>query len=458
MQHWSPISWKTFPNPQSMPYADPDELDRIACRIANLPPLVTSWEIERLKALIASAQCGERFLLQGGDCAETLEQCNPGAIERTLAILLKMSLVLILGSKKPVVRVGRIAGQYGKPRSSLTETCGGVTLPSYFGDLVNRPERTPEARRPNPQLLLACYEHAAMTLNFVRSLSGGGFADLHHPEVWDLSFFDRAGLPAPLRESYLATTQELADALRFMEALGEHPVCELSRVEFYTSHEGFHLHYESAQTKVISGQSGHYDLTTHMPWIGARTRTLSGAHVEFFRGIRNPIGVKIGPDATPDEVLGLCQVLNPDNEPGRLVLVTRMGAARVKGALPRLLDAVRRADRRVLWVCDPMHGNTVTVADGKKTRSFEAIASEIDETFEAHSDCGTILGGVHLELSGDDVTECIGGGVRETDLSRAYETRCDPRLNHAQALEMAYVVARRMRSECTNGHNRQFAL
>ena len=434
-----------------MPYGDPDELERVASQIANLPPLVTSWEVDRLRQLIASAQRGERFLLQGGDCAETLEQCNPGTIERTLAILLKMSLVLILGGKKPVVRVGRIAGQYGKPRSSLTETFGGVTLPSYFGDLVNRPERTPEAREPDPRLLLACYEHAGMTLNFVRSLSGGGFADLHHPEVWDLSFFDRSGLPAPLRESYLETTHELGEALRFMEALGEHPVCELSRVEFFTSHEGFHLHYESAQTKAISGQSGHYDLTTHLPWIGARTRHLTGAHVEFFRGIRNPIGVKIGADATPDEVLGLCQVLNPENEPGRLVLVSRMGATRVKNALPSLLDAVHRAGRNVLWVCDPMHGNTVTLPDGKKTRSFEAIANEIDQTFEAHASCGTILGGVHLELSGDDVTECIGGGVREHDLSRAYATRCDPRLNHAQALEMAYVVARRMRNGDRDG-------
>lgn len=430
-----------------MPYADPDELERAAARIATLPPLVTSWEIERLKELIASAQRGERFLLQGGDCAETLDHCNPGTIERTLAILLKMSLVLILGSKRPVVRIGRIAGQYGKPRSSLTETCNGITLPSYFGDLVNRPERTIAAREPDPRLLVACYEHAALTLNFVRSLSGGGFADLHHPEIWDLSFFDRAGVPVPLRQSYLATTQELGDALRFMEALGEHPIRELSRVEFFTSHEGFHLHYESAQTKAVSARDGYYDLTTHLPWIGARTRMLSGAHVEFFRGIRNPIGVKIGADATPEEVLALCSVLNPENEPGRLVLVSRMGANRVESLLPPLLNAVRRADKRVLWVCDPMHGNTVTLADGKKTRTFESIVAEIDATFMAHEVCGTILGGVHLELSGDEVTECIGGGVHENDLHRAYATRCDPRLNHAQALEMAYIVARRMRQD-----------
>lgn len=445
VQSWSPNSWKTFPNAQVVPYADPDELDRVALRIANLPPLVTSWEIDRLKSLIASAQRGERFLLQGGDCAETLDQCNSGVVERMLAILLKMSLVLIWGGKRPVIRVGRIAGQYGKPRSNSTETFGGMTLPSYFGDLVNKPERTFAAREPNPERLVTCYEHAAMTLNFVRSLSDGGFADVHHPEIWDLSLFERVGLPASLREMYLKTAHELDDAVRFMEALCDHPIAELSRAEFFTSHEGFHLHYESAQTKVIAGRCGYYDLTTHLPWIGARTRMLSGAHIEFFRGIRNPIGVKIGPDATPSEVLALCHVLNPDNEPGRLVLVSRMGANRVENALPALLDAVRRADKRVLWVCDPMHGNTETLVDGKKTRRFEAIATEIDATFAAHMATGTILGGVHLEMSGDDVTECIGGGVQEGDLSRAYATRCDPRLNHGQALEMAYVVAHHLR-------------
>lgn len=430
-----------------MPYGDPDELDRVASRIACLPPLVTPWEIDRLEKLIASAQRGERFLLQGGDCAETLEQCNPETIERTLAILFKMSLILILGGKKPVVRVGRIAGQYGKPRSSLTETFQGLTLPSYFGDLVNRPERTPAAREPNPRLLLTCYEHAALTLNFMRSLAQRGFAPLHHPELWDLSFFERLGLSAPLRESYLSMTHELGEALRFMEAFGERPGSELSRVEFFTSHEGFHLHYESAQTKAVFGRQGHYDLTTHLPWIGARTRVLSGQHVEFFRGVRNPIGVKIGSDATPSEVLALCRVLNPDNEPGRLIFVSRMGAARVEKALPPLLDAVRHSEKRVLWVCDPMHGNTVTLAGGKKTRSFESIVAEIDKTFDAHAECGTILGGVHLELSPDEVTECVGGGIAEDDLSRAYATRCDPRLNHTQALEMAYVVARRMRQD-----------
>ncbi len=445
VQSWSPISWKTFPNAQIVPYADPDELERAALRIARLPPLVTSIEIDRLRTLIASAQRGERFLLQGGDCAETLDQCNSESVERMLALFLKMSLVLIWGGKKPVVRIGRIAGQYGKPRSNLTETFGGMTLPSYFGDLVNRPERTIAARQPNPERLISCYEHAALTLNFVRSLSGGGIVDVHPLEDWDAYPFDRPELPISQRESFSKTTRDIGEALRFMEALGELRVGDLFGSEFFTSHEGFHLHYESAQTKVVSRGCGYYDLTTHLPWIGARTRMLSGAHVEFFRGIRNPIGVKIGSDATPNEVLALCHILNPDNEPGRLVLVSRMGAHRVENTLPALLDAVRRARKRVLWLCDPMHGNTETLPDGRKTRRFDAITMEMDETFEAHAACGTILGGVHLELSGDAVTECIGGGVQVDDLSRAYATRCDPRLNHAQAFEMAHFVARKLR-------------
>ena len=430
-----------------MPYGDPDELERVASRLATLPPLVTPWEIERLENLIASAQRGERFILQGGDCAETLEQCNPESIEQMLSILVKMSLVLILGARKPVVRVGRIAGQYGKPRSSLTETFEGGTLPSYFGDLVNRPERTLAARAPNPQLLLTCYEHAALTLNFMRSLAVGGLVQLTRPEAWDLSFLDREKLSASCRESYVAMTRELAEAFRFYEALGEFRVGELPSLEFFTSHEGFHLYYESAQTKAVAGRPGHYDLTTHLPWIGARTKNLSGAHVEFFRGIRNPIGIKLGPNTTPNEVVALCQVLNPENQPGRLILISRMGAIQVEKTLPPLLDAVRRAQIWVLWVCDPMHGNTVTLADGKKTRSFESIVDEIDKTFDAHAASGTILGGVHLELSPNEVTECVGGGVEEGDLSRAYVTRCDPRLNYAQALEMAFVIARRLRQD-----------
>ncbi|HRI63609.1 MAG TPA: 3-deoxy-7-phosphoheptulonate synthase class II [Polyangium sp.] len=447
MQIWTPISWKPFPNSQAMPYNDLDELDRVTSCIASLPPLVTPWEIERLENLIASAQRGERFILQGGDCAETLEQCNPESIERMLSILMKMSLVLILGAKKPVVPVGRIAGQYGKPRSSLTETHEGITMSSYFGDLVNRPERTSSAREPNPRFLLTCYEHAALTLNFMRSLTSRGFPQLSQLEAWDWSFFQRDGLSSSCQESYFAMTRDLAEALQFYAAVGEGRGDRLPKTEFFTSHEGFHLHYESAQTKSVAGRRGHYDLTTHLPWIGARTRNLSGAHIEFFRGIRNPIGVKLGPNTTPNEVLELCEVLNPENDPGRLIFISRMGATQVEKTLPPLLEAIRRAQKLVLWVCDPMHGNTVTLADGKKTRPFDSMLTEIQKTFDAHAESGTMLGGVHLELSPDEVTECVGAGVDERDLSRAYVTRCDPRLNHAQAIEMAYFIARRLRQD-----------
>jgi 3-deoxy-7-phosphoheptulonate synthase len=355
-----------------------------------------------------------------------------------------MSLILIHAGKKPVIRVGRFAGQYAKPRSKPTETRNGVTLPSYYGDLVNRPEFTAEARRADPQLLVAGYTHAALTLNFIRSLSAAGFADLHHPEYWDLSFFKRVGLHPLVREEYERTTRELSQALRFMEALGERAVDDLTRVDFFTSHEGLNLHYESAQTRAVPRRAGHYDLSVHLPWIGERTRSLDGAHVEFFRGIRNPVGVKVGPSASPDDILRLIARLNPNDEAGKLVLITRMGAEKVEAALPPLVKAVRAEGRRVLWISDPMHGNGITTASGLKTRDFESILLEIERTFDVHAGLGTILGGVHFELTGDDVTECVGGGITEADLDRNYLSVCDPRLNYAQALEMAFLVGRRL--------------
>jgi 3-deoxy-7-phosphoheptulonate synthase len=442
---WDPTSWKSKPNAQEVVYDDPAAVERAVARLRDLPPLVTSWEIERLKSLIADAQEGKRFLLQGGDCAETTADCRRTPIVNKLKILLKMSLVLILGGRKPIVRVGRFAGQYAKPRSSPTEKRGDVELPSYFGDLVNRSEFTAEARRPDAQHLLSGYHHAAMTLNFIRSLTAGGFADLHHPEYWDLSFFESAALTPQLRDEYQQITKQLAEALRFMEALGEGAIEELSRVEFYTSHEGLNLHYESAQTRTVPRREGYYDLTTHLPWIGERTRALDGAHIEFFRGIRNPVGVKLGPKMTVDEAHRLLDVLNPTEEPGRIVLITRMGANKVEEALPPLLRGLK--GRRVLFVCDPMHGNTISTSSGIKTRNYDAILKELEATFDVHRDVGTTLGGVHFELTGDDVTECVGGaaGITESDLSRNYETLCDPRLNQAQALELAFRITKRMR-------------
>ncbi len=447
---WSPTSWRGHPSAQDVPYDDAAALDRAVDQLRSLPPLVTSWEVERLRQHIAEAQRGERFVLQGGDCAEMLSECRPEVIANKLKILLQMSLVLVQGSFKPIVRIGRLAGQYAKPRSKPVETRPGpggepTTLPSYFGDLVNRAEFSPEARRADPQLLLSGYQHAALTLNFIRSLSEGGFADLHHPEQWDLSYNDRADLSEDTQADYRLTTARLVEALRFMEALGETSVAELTRVEFFTSHEGLNLHYESAQTRTVPRRPGWYDLTTHMPWVGERTRQLDGAHVEFFRGIENPVGLKLGPSTAPDDLLRLIERLNPAGAEGKLVLIARMGVQRVREALPTLARAVKREGRPVLWMSDPMHGNTISTSSGLKTRDFDAILGEIEHSFDIHEAEGAHLGGVHFELTGEDVTECIGGGLSENDLDRNYATECDPRLNYRQALEMAFCVAHRMR-------------
>lgn len=449
---WSPDSWKSLPGEQLVTYADGVVLENAVKRLSELPPLVTSWEVEQLKALLAQAQVGKRFLLQGGDCAETLDDCKPDVISNKLKILLQMSLVIVHGSHKPVVRVGRFAGQYAKPRTDPTETRQegqnpSVTLTSYFGDLVNDAAFTEEARRADPMRLLQGYFHASLTMNFIRSLTKSGFADLHHPEYWDLSFLQHAALAGELREQYQQASRELASSLRFMEALGETSVDDMTRVEFFASHEGLNLHYESAQTRQVPRRKGYYDLTTHMPWIGERTRGIDRAHVEFFRGIQNPIGVKLGPTAQPDAVVDLCRMLNPSNEAGKVVLIVRMGASKVTTGLPPLIKGIEGAKQKVLWVSDPMHGNTEKTSNGYKTRNVDNILRELEHNFDVHQKCGTILGGVHFELTGDDVTECIGGaaGVTQDDLSQNYATLCDPRLNYQQSLEMAFHLAHRMR-------------
>ncbi len=443
---WTPNSWKTKVDAQAIAYEDPATLEAACTRLRELPPLVTSWEIERLKALLAEAQEGKRFLLQGGDCAETLADCRSPIIANKLKILLQMSLVMIHEGKRPVIRVGRFAGQYAKPRTKAVESREGVVRPSYFGDMVNRAEFADAARRPDPDNMIIAYSHAAMTLNFIRSLSAGGFADVHHPEQWELSFFQGTPSSDSLRQEYERTTRQLAEALCFMEALGERTVEELTRVDFYTSHEGLNLHYESSQTRQVPRRDGWYDLTTHFPWIGERTRALDGAHVEYFRGVQNPIGIKLGPSVTADQALSLIDALNPQDEPGKVALITRMGATRVADVLPGLVEGVKRGGRRVLWVCDPMHGNTQTAPSGLKTRDFDDVLREVETTFEVHDACGTWLGGVHFELTGEDVTECIGGaqGITVHDLDRNYATACDPRLNYRQALEMGFRIAKRL--------------
>jgi len=441
---WSLDSWKSKPIAQDVAYDDDAALESVTSRLRQLPPLVTSWEVERLKTAIAEAQEGKRFVLQGGDCAETLLDCQPAIIANKLKILLQMSMVLVHAGQKPVVRIGRLAGQYAKPRSNPTEERDGVRHPSYFGDLINRPEFSAEARRADPKALIDAYSHAAMTLNFVRSLSAAGFADLHHPEYWDLGFVTRAGLPADLREEYMQTSRRLSEALRFMEALGETTVDELSRVDFYTSHEGLNLHYEAAQTRTVPRRDGHYVLTTHMPWIGERTRQLEGAHVEFFRGVQNVVGVKLGPKADAKEIVALIRRLNPSNEAGKIVCITRMGVSHVERALAPLVEAITREGLRVLWMCDPMHGNTVSTSAGVKTRNFDHILREVEQSFEIHGELRTVLGGIHFELTGEDVTECVGGGLTEDDLEKNYASACDPRLNYRQALEMAFRIGRWM--------------
>jgi 3-deoxy-7-phosphoheptulonate synthase len=443
-QPWSPDSWRDRPNAASIPYDEPKAVEAAVAKLRSFPPLVTAWEIERLKGHLAQAELGRRFILQGGDCAETLDDCRPDIITNKLKILLQMSLVLVHGARRPVVRIGRFAGQYAKPRSNPFETRGGVTLPSYFGDLINRPSFDAVSRRPDPNLMVLGYQHASLTLNFIRSLSGGGFADLHHPEYWDLRFLERAELPPSLRARYQRMTNEVADALRFMTALTEVSVGELSRVEFFTSHEGLNLYYEAAQSQRVTHREGFYDLSTHLPWIGERTRQLDGAHVEYFRGIKNPLGIKLGPRASPDEAVRLLEILNPADEPGKIVLIARMGAGCVRDALPPLVAAVRESGRKVLWVSDPMHGNTQTTASGIKTRNFDDILSEIEISFDVHASLGSHLGGVHFELTGDDVTECVGAGLSEADLDQRYASLCDPRLNYRQSMEMAFRVAHRM--------------
>ncbi|MGF1465740.1 MAG: 3-deoxy-7-phosphoheptulonate synthase class II [Sandaracinaceae bacterium] len=450
---WSPTSWRERANAQPLPYPDDDALRAAVDKLGALPPLVTSWEIQRLKGYLAEAQEGRRFVLQGGDCAETLEDCRPDVITRKLKMLLQMSLVLVHGGQRPVVRIGRFAGQYAKPRSRPTEVGEEqgepVELPSYFGDLINRLPFTAKDRTADPSLLLTAYQHAALTLNFLRSLTAGGFADLHHPEYWDLSFLTNADLDADLRREYVQTSERLAEALRFMEALGETGVEELTRVEIFTSHEGLNLLYESAQTRAVPRRAGYWDLTGHLLWIGDRTRQLDGAHVEFFRGVENPVGVKIGPSLEPVEIEPLLARLNPADEAGKIVLITRLGAGRAADLLPPLVEAVRAAGRRVLWVVDPMHGNTQVTDSGLKTRSFDDIQREVEVSMDVHRAAGTVFGGVHFELTGDDVTECVGGaiGLREHDLGLRYGTACDPRLNYRQALEMAFSIARRLRAD-----------
>jgi 3-deoxy-7-phosphoheptulonate synthase len=441
---WTPDSWRQRTALQQPEYPDPAALDRVLGELRVLPPLVTSWEILDLRQQLAEAAAGTRFVLQAGDCAERFAHCTPSRITNMLKVLLQMSLVLVVGSQKPVIRIGRFAGQYAKPRSANLETRGGVTLPSFRGDNINGPEFSAAARTPDPQLLLRGYERAAMTLNFIRALVKGGFADLHHPEYFDLDWVQHS----PLADDYHRMARTITDALRFMENILGVRAGETDRIDFFTAHEALHLGYESAQTRRVPRRPVYFDLTTHFPWVGLRTNHPEGAHVEFLRGIENPIGIKVGQDSGREQVARWLELLDPRREPGRLTLIHRFGAGRIADALPPLVEAVRAEGGQVVWICDPMHGNTQTTAGGVKTRNFEDIYREVEQAFDIHGAMGHTLGGVHIEVTGEPVTECVGGsrGPSEADLSRAYESEVDPRLNYDQAIELAFLVARQMKN------------
>lgn len=443
MQEWSPVSWLQRSYLQAATYADQEQLNKVVEQLSLLPPLVTSGEVKNLKAEIARAGRGEAFILQGGDCAESFNDCRSEVISNKLKIILQMSLILLYGLRKPIIRVGRIAGQYAKPRSSDFETIDGITLPSYRGDIVNSPEFTPSAREPNSKLLLQAYSCSAMTLNFIRALLDGGFADLHHPQRWDLGFVEHS----TQKEEYQHIVNSIADALDFLKSINGIQSSNLSKVDFYTSHEALHLHYEQALTRQLK-DGRWYNLSTHLPWIGMRTAQIDSAHLEFLRGVENPLGIKIGPGASPEWLSEVLQIANPQREEGRILLFTRLGAKHIGTLLPPLIEAVKKTNIPVTWSCDPMHGNTETTADGTKTRHFDNILSELKQALEIHHKMGSYLGGVHFELTGDNVTECIGGarGLAADDLKTAYHSLVDPRLNYEQSIEMAIQLSHQFRS------------
>jgi 3-deoxy-7-phosphoheptulonate synthase len=441
---WTPTSWQQHAAAQQPQYPDPAALQSALTRLAQLPPLVTSWEIEGLKSQLAAAARGECFVLQGGDCCELFAECSSEIIVSKLKILLQMALILIQGSGKQVVRLGRFGGQYAKPRSADTETQDGTSLPTYRGDLINGSAFDPVARQPDPERLVRGYGKAALTLNFIRALGTGGFADLHHPQQWNLDFAS----DTPQEGQYQGTVRRILESIEFVETVTGSSLAELGKTEFYTCHEGLLLWYEQAQTRQVPRRSGWYNLSTHFPWIGDRTRDPGGAHVEYFRGIANPIGVKLGPSVEADALVELIRILDPSNDPGRLTLICRFGLDRIDDCLPPMVEAVRASGHTVLWCCDPMHGNTELTDTGIKTRRFEKVLGELDRAMSIHRRLGSWLGGVHVELTGEDVTECIGGarGLNAQDLSLAYRSLVDPRLNYEQSLELALLIARRMES------------
>jgi 3-deoxy-7-phosphoheptulonate synthase len=443
---WTPASWRGCPIRQVPSYPDEAKLAAMEARLTRFPPLVFAGEARRLKAQLALAASGQAFVLQGGDCAESFGDFTANVIRDTFRVLLQMAVVLTFGGQVPVVKLGRMAGQFAKPRSSDTETVDGLSLPSYRGDIVNGPEFSAEARMPDPARMEFGYFQSAGTLNLLRAFASGGYADLHEVHRWNLEFVERS----PLVERYRDLAARIDETLSFMGACGLTSISapQIRETDFYTSHEALLLPYEQALTRVDSTSGDYYACSAHFLWIGDRTRQLDGAHVEFMRGIRNPIGLKVGPTMQAEELLRLIEILDPQDEPGRLTLIARMGADKVADKLPGLLRAVKQSGRAPVWLCDPMHGNTISTAQKIKTRRFDSIVSELRAFFDICTAEGTIPGGAHVEMTGRDVTECVGGarGLGEEDLAARYETFCDPRLNAEQSLELAFLIAEALKA------------
>lgn len=453
---WTPSNWRSLPA-KHIPtdYPDQEALGRVEQQLRSYPPLVFAGEARNLKARLADVAAGKAFLLQGGDCAESFKEFHPDNIRDTFRTMMAMSVVLTFAASRPVVKIGRLAGQFGKPRSEQTETKDGVTLPSYRGDNINGMDFTPESRVPDPERLLKAYSQSAATLNLIRAFANGGYADLHNVHRWMVGFV----ADSPQGKRYREIADRISEAIDFMGACGITPesVPQMKQVDVYTSHEALLLGYEEAMTRVDSTTGDWYDTSAHFVWIGDRTRQPDGAHVEFARGIKNPIGLKCGPSLEPDELLRLIDILNPNDEPGRLTLIARFGSDKVEAGLPKLARAVVKAGRSVVWSCDPMHGNTLKTESGFKTRPFDRILAEVRAFTDILPAEGAYPGGVHVEMTGQQVTECLGGAsmVTEEDLSSRYHTHCDPRLNGQQALDLAFLIAEQLRGARTNGRKAQ---
>ena len=439
---WTKESWRELNILQQPDYEDKAKLKEVENKLASLPPLVFAGEARRLQGRLAQVCEGKAFLLQGGDCAESFANFSANSIRDTFKVMLQMAIVLTFAGGCPVVKVGRVAGQFAKPRSSDTETINGITLPSYRGDIINSPAFSAEARKADPIRMLEAYHQSAATLNLLRAFARGGLADLQQVHKWNLGFVKNAGSGT---EKFEHLAEQISQALAFMEACGINTKNSptLRETAFYTSHEALLLPYEEALTRIDSLSGEPYCCSAHMLWIGERTRGLDDAHVHFLSGAKNPIGCKMGPNATADDIIKIANKINPANEAGRFNIIIRMGAQLIGERLPKILEGVKREGLNILWSIDPMHGNTVKASNGYKTREFEAVMSEVKSFFDIHKACGTVAGGVHLEMTGNDVTECTGGisGVSEADLASRYETQCDPRLNAEQALELAFLIA-----------------